>query len=93
MASLIIRNLIVDVTKDIRRKEKLSQIRLNVRRKIKAQLLLQQKMKNDVFLIEDENYLNLACDDYSWIVDLGASFHITPHEYFSHLTKVVILVR
>jgi len=37
-----------------------------------------------VFLIREENYVNLACDDGSWIVDSCGSFHVTPHEnYFS----------
>ena len=37
-----------------------------------------------MFLIGEENYVNLACDDYSWIVDSGASFHVTPYgNYFS----------
>jgi len=37
-----------------------------------------------VFLIGEENYINLAHDDCSWIVDWGASSHVTPHgNYFS----------
>jgi len=35
-----------------------------------------------VFLIEEENYLNLAYDDCSWIVDSLAASHVTPHEHF-----------
>lgn len=34
------------------------------------------------FLVEDENYLNVASDDCIWIIDSGASFHVTPHEEF-----------
>ncbi|KAK8662715.1 hypothetical protein V6N13_024606 [Hibiscus sabdariffa] len=45
-----------------------------------------------IFLFGGNNYLNLAQDDCSWIVDSGASFHVTPHgEVFSN-TKLVILV-
>ena len=36
----------------------------------------------DFFLVEDENYLNVASDDCIWIIDSGASFHVTPHEEF-----------
>ena len=39
------------------------------------------KEDNDVFLIGEENYLNLADDDCSWIVDSGAAFHVTLHEH------------
>ena len=43
--------------------------------------------KVDIFLIGDDNYLNIACDDSTWIVDSGASFHVTPHgESFSTYT-------
>lgn len=34
----------------------------------------------NIFFIGDENYLNVAFDDCTWIVDTGASFHVTPHE-------------
>lgn len=34
----------------------------------------------NMFLVEEENYLNIASDDCIWIIDSGASFHITPHE-------------
>ena len=37
---------------------------------------------DDVFLIGEDNYLNVACDDCSWIVDSGASFHVSPHGGF-----------
>ena len=40
------------------------------------------KDDNDVFLIGEENYLNLADDDCTWIVDSGAAFHVTPHQHF-----------
>lgn len=39
------------------------------------------KEESDVFFIGDDNYLNLTYDDNIWIVDSGASFHITPHEW------------
>jgi len=44
LALKVIRNLIVDITREIRMFEKFSQIRLNTRNKIKTLLLLQQKM-------------------------------------------------
>lgn len=34
------------------------------------------------FVVEDANYLNVASDDCIWIIDSGASFHVTPHEEF-----------
>jgi len=40
------------------------------------------------FLIREENYLNIAYGDCSWIVDSSASFHISPHEdFFSNYKK------
>ncbi|KAL4325786.1 hypothetical protein GQ457_11G029520 [Hibiscus cannabinus] len=40
--------------------------------------------ENGIFLFGGDNYLNLAQDDCSWIVDSGASFHVTPHgDFFS----------
>ena len=50
------------------------------------------KDDNDVFLIGEENYLNLAVDDLHGLltrVPLSMSRHIN---IFSYLTKVVILV-
>jgi len=39
---------------------------------------------NEFFLIGEENYVNLARDDCSWIVDSSDSLHVTPHgNYFS----------
>ena len=35
-----------------------------------------------MFLIGEENYHNLADNDYSWIVDSGVTFHVTPYEHF-----------
>jgi len=43
---------------------------------------IEAKDDNDVFLVGEGNYLNLAYDDYSWIVDSGVAFHVTPHKYF-----------
>ncbi|KAL4281928.1 hypothetical protein GQ457_03G023330 [Hibiscus cannabinus] len=40
--------------------------------------------EDGIFLFGGDNYLNLAQDDCSWIVDSGASFHVTPHiDFFS----------
>ncbi|WVZ01025.1 hypothetical protein V8G54_027094 [Vigna mungo] len=42
----------------------------------------------NVFLISEVNYLNIAFNDCTWIVDTGASFHVTPHEgFFSSYQK------
>ncbi|WVZ24581.1 hypothetical protein V8G54_003125 [Vigna mungo] len=42
----------------------------------------------NVFLISEVNYLNIVFDDCTWIVDTGASFHVTPHEgFFSSYQK------
>ena len=35
-----------------------------------------------LYLVGEGNILNIACDDSSWIVDSGASFHVTPHGSF-----------
>ena len=54
------------------------------RREEKSITAVASQDHNEVFLIREENYVNLACDGCSWIVDSGASFHVTPHEnYFS----------
>jgi len=43
---------------------------------------------NVIFLIEEDNYLNVAYGDYSWIVDPCASFNVSPYEdFFSHYKK------
>ena len=36
----------------------------------------------DIFLVGEDNYLNVASDECIWIIDSGASFHVTPHEEF-----------
>ena len=35
-----------------------------------------------LYLVGEGNILNIACDDSSWIVNSGASFHVTPHGSF-----------
>ena len=43
---------------------------------------------NDLFIISDHELLNIACDDCTWVIDSGASYHITSHrEYFSSYTS------
>ena len=40
------------------------------------------------FFIGEDNYLNVAYGDCSWIVDSSASFHVSPHEdFFSNYNK------
>ena len=42
----------------------------------------------NVFLINNENYLNIASNDCIWIIDSRASFHVTPHRgFFSSYQK------
>jgi hypothetical protein len=45
----------------------------------------------DYLVIEDEECYSVFCDDaMSWVVDSGASFHITSHkEYFTSYTSGV----
>jgi hypothetical protein len=45
----------------------------------------------DYLVIEDEECYSVVCDDaMSWVVDSGASFHITSHnEYFTSYTSGV----
>ncbi|KAL4324380.1 hypothetical protein GQ457_11G032480 [Hibiscus cannabinus] len=43
-----------------------------------------EEEEDGIFLFGGDNYLNLAQDDCSWIVNSGASFHVTPHgDFFS----------
>lgn len=43
---------------------------------------------DDLFIISDHELLNIACDDCTWVIDSGASYHITSHrEYFSSYTS------
>jgi len=45
-------------------------------------------VEDDFFLIGEDNYLNVAYGDCYWIVDSGASFHVSPHEdFFSNYKK------
>jgi len=38
-------------------------------------------------IVYDENLINVACDDSSWVVDSGASFHVTSRkDFFSSYT-------
>jgi len=32
---------------------------------------------NDLVIVYDENLINVSCDDSSWVVDSGSSFHVT----------------
>lgn len=43
---------------------------------------------DDLFIISDHGLLNIACDDCTWVIDSGASYHITSHrEYFLSYTS------
>jgi hypothetical protein len=49
------------------------------------------ELGEDYLVIEDKECYSAACDDaMSWVVDSGASFHITSHkEYFTSYTSNV----
>ncbi|VFQ78891.1 unnamed protein product [Cuscuta campestris] len=43
---------------------------------------------DDLFVIGGHGLLNVACDDCTWVIDSGASYHIISHrEYFSSYTS------
>ena len=42
-------------------------------------------------LITEESELNLAGDEMTWVVDSGASFHLTPAGNASHPTQLAIM--
>ena len=37
---------------------------------------------NDLVIVYDENLINVVCDDSSWVVDSGVSFHVTSKKDF-----------
>ncbi|KAE8684083.1 hypothetical protein F3Y22_tig00111151pilonHSYRG00011 [Hibiscus syriacus] len=38
--------------------------------------------RKDLLVICDENLVNLACDNIIWVIDIGASLHVTPRRDF-----------
>jgi len=36
----------------------------------------------EVIIVYDDNFIGLACDNTSWLVDSGASLHVTPRADF-----------
>ena len=41
----------------------------------------------EVVIVYDDDSINLTCQNYEWVVDSAASFHVTPHrEYFTSYT-------
>lgn len=48
---------------------------------------------DDVFLIGEDNYLNVVYDDCSWIVDLVLTSTLAQMKDFSQPIRVVTLVR
>jgi len=56
--------------------------KIEYKKEDKNTIAVAAKDDNDVFPVREENYLNLEDDDYSWIVDSGAAFHVTLHEHF-----------
>ncbi|KAK8488402.1 hypothetical protein V6N12_012483 [Hibiscus sabdariffa] len=41
-----------------------------------------EKDGNDLLVICDHNLVNLACDETSWVIDIGASIHVTSRRDF-----------
>lgn len=37
---------------------------------------------SDVCIVYDDNSINLACQDSTWMIDLGTSYHVTPRYGF-----------
>ena len=35
---------------------------------------------DDLLFIGDKECLNIACDECNWVIDLGASYHLTPYQ-------------
>ncbi|KAE8660964.1 hypothetical protein F3Y22_tig00116944pilonHSYRG00191 [Hibiscus syriacus] len=43
--------------------------------------------RDDLLVICDENLVNLACDETSWVIDIGVSLHVTSRrDFFSSYT-------
>ena len=38
--------------------------------------------KGDIMIVIDDGYVSLATQDSSWVIDYGASFHVTSHSDF-----------
>ena len=74
-------------SRNCKRDQKVEKVKLDQidhRREENSITIVASQENNEVFVIGEENYVNLACNDCSWIVDSGASFHVTLHEnYFS----------
>ena len=49
-------------------------------------------VKGDTVIVTDDGCVSLAAQDSSWVIDFGASFHVTSHSDFSLPTELVILV-
>ena len=42
----------------------------------------------EVIIVYDDNFVGLACDNTSWLVDSGASFNVTPRaDFFTSYTS------
>ena len=40
--------------------------------------------EGDIMIVTDDGCVNLATQDSNWVIDSGASFHVTSHsDYFS----------
>ena len=48
--------------------------------------------EEELMFITEESELNLAVDEMTWVVDSGASFHLTPYSGASHPTQPAITV-
>lgn len=45
-------------------------------------------IEEEVVIVQDDDYVNLACQDFAWVIDSGASYHVTlRREFFSTYTQ------
>jgi len=65
VASHAIRNLIVEISKEIKRPEKFRLHQIKHRREKKSITVVTSQDHNEMFPIGEENYVNLACNDCS----------------------------
>ena len=83
VASQVTRNLNVDISSKIKKIGTIKPDQINLKKKEdKSTMAMAVDGDDNVFLIGEDNYLNISCDDCLWIVDSGAFFHISPHGGF-----------
>lgn len=61
---------------------------IDLKKKLKEKITTTTILNNEnVFLISEVDYVNVVFDDYTWIIDIRAYLHVTPHEGFFFLIK------